>query len=205
MLSEQEIKQFKEQILQQIDSTFPEDKKAPAKQQIAEMNAEQFEEFLKQNNLIPDSETPSKQKCIFCSILAQEISYYKINENSHAIAILEINPVSKGHVIIIPKEHSDKIPEKANELSEEVSKKIMSELKPKTIRTTQANLFGHEILNIIPVYKNETEDSKRYKAEEKELLELQSKLEKKPEPKKIEKQKTEQLDASKMRLPRRIP
>ncbi len=205
MLSEQEITQFKEQILQQIDSTFPEDKKADAKQQIAEMNNEQFEEFLKQNNLITDSGEAPKQECIFCSIVAGKVPSKKINENSDAIAILEINPISKGHVIIIPKEHSDKIPEKAKELSKEISEQIGKELRPKTIIVSPSNLFGHEILNVIPVYKDETAESPRHKAEEKELLEVYGKLEKKKEPEKIEKSKIEQLDASKMWLPKRLP
>ncbi len=52
MLSEEQTEQLKKQLLQQIDSSFPEDRKESAKQKIAVMNSEVLEEFLKQNKLV---------------------------------------------------------------------------------------------------------------------------------------------------------
>jgi len=43
--------------------------------------------------------------CIFCKIVAGEIPAHKIYEDSNFIAFLDINPLSPGHTLIIPKEH----------------------------------------------------------------------------------------------------
>ncbi|MBP5204436.1 HIT family protein [bacterium] len=43
--------------------------------------------------------------CVFCKILNGEIPSYKIFEDDFFCAILDINPISKGHVLVFPKEH----------------------------------------------------------------------------------------------------
>jgi histidine triad (HIT) family protein len=46
-----------------------------------------------------------KAQCPFCQIIAGNIPANKIYEDDHLIAILDINPATKGHVLVIPKEH----------------------------------------------------------------------------------------------------
>ncbi|OHA58832.1 MAG: hypothetical protein A2571_00400 [Candidatus Vogelbacteria bacterium RIFOXYD1_FULL_44_32] len=43
--------------------------------------------------------------CIFCKIVAGEIPAHKVYEDDHFLAFLDINPVSAGHVQVIPKTH----------------------------------------------------------------------------------------------------
>ncbi len=43
--------------------------------------------------------------CIFCKINNQELPSTKILESEHAIAIFDINPINKGHTLVISKEH----------------------------------------------------------------------------------------------------
>ena len=43
--------------------------------------------------------------CIFCQIVNQEIPAAKIYEDDSVMAFLDINPVTKGHVLVIPKKH----------------------------------------------------------------------------------------------------
>ena len=43
--------------------------------------------------------------CIFCSIIAGDIPSHKIYEDSSHLAFLDIFPASKGHTLVIPKEH----------------------------------------------------------------------------------------------------
>lgn len=43
--------------------------------------------------------------CIFCKIINEEINSLVIASNDKALAFLDINPISVGHVIIIPKAH----------------------------------------------------------------------------------------------------
>ena len=46
---------------------------------------------------------------IFCKIIAGEIPCNKIAENDEFFAFLDINPVSKGHTLVIPKKEIDYI------------------------------------------------------------------------------------------------
>ena len=43
--------------------------------------------------------------CIFCKIIKGEIPCYKIYEDDNVISFLDINPVTKGHLLVIPKKH----------------------------------------------------------------------------------------------------
>jgi len=161
MLSPEQITEIKKQLLVQIEKSFPEDKKDFAKKQIESMNAEQLEEFLKQNKLAVQeqgelsSQGGQEGPCIFCAIISGKMDSSKIDENKDAIAVLEINPVSHGHTLILPREHiesKDKLPKSISSFVKKVSGKLKSKLKPKSISTENSNLFGHEIINLIPVY-----------------------------------------------------
>ncbi|MCQ2067124.1 MAG: HIT family protein [Bacteroidaceae bacterium] len=44
---------------------------------------------------------------IFSRIIKGEIPCYKIAENEHCFAFLDINPMVKGHVLVIPKREVD--------------------------------------------------------------------------------------------------
>ncbi|MGD9909500.1 MAG: HIT family protein [Candidatus Izemoplasmatales bacterium] len=43
--------------------------------------------------------------CVFCRIVAGEIPSYKVYEDEHILAILDISQATKGHTLIIAKEH----------------------------------------------------------------------------------------------------
>ena len=47
-----------------------------------------------------------KNDCIFCAIACGEIPSFKIYEDDLVLAYLDINPFTKGHTLVIPKEHS---------------------------------------------------------------------------------------------------
>lgn len=47
--------------------------------------------------------------CLFCKIAKGELPSYKIYEDEHTFAFLDISPVSPGHVLIIPKRHYDNL------------------------------------------------------------------------------------------------
>ena len=46
---------------------------------------------------------------IFSRIIAGEIPCYKIAENDEFFAFLDINPIAKGHTLVVPKEEVDYI------------------------------------------------------------------------------------------------
>lgn len=43
--------------------------------------------------------------CIFCKIVAEEIPAFKVHEDDATIAFMDINPLTEGHVLVIPKRH----------------------------------------------------------------------------------------------------
>ena len=47
-----------------------------------------------------------KNNCVFCAIAANEIPSFKVYEDEFVLAYLDINPFTKGHTLVIPKEHS---------------------------------------------------------------------------------------------------
>jgi histidine triad (HIT) family protein len=52
-----------------------------------------------------------KQNCIFCKIIAGEIPSKKIYEDNQFIGILDINPATDGHVLLLPKQHVQIMPQ----------------------------------------------------------------------------------------------
>ena len=47
--------------------------------------------------------------CIFCKIIEGSIPSFKLYESDKILAFLDINPLSDGHFLIIPKTHAEKI------------------------------------------------------------------------------------------------
>ena len=44
--------------------------------------------------------------CIFCKILAGEMPGERVYEDEHTVAFMDINPWTRGHAVVIPREHS---------------------------------------------------------------------------------------------------
>jgi len=44
--------------------------------------------------------------CIFCRIAAGEIPSHKVHEDDRVLAFLDIAPLARGHVLVIPKRHA---------------------------------------------------------------------------------------------------
>lgn len=202
MLSREQVENIKKQIFQQIDSTFPEDKKDVAKKEIDSMNPEELEEFMEMNS----KKSGTQSKCIFCSIVFGDVESYKIGENADAIAVLEINPISKGHVLIIPKAHVQsrrEISGKVLELVDNISERIKKSLSPKKISLEEKEMFGHFLIDLIPEYENEKRGEKK-QAKKEELMELLKIFQEKPKKEKISKPKAKKVK-EKLWLPQRIP
>jgi histidine triad (HIT) family protein len=199
-----EAEQIKKQLLNNIESKFPKDKADILKRQIMSMGDEQLEQFMEKSN--------QPAECVFCSIASGSAQSYKIDENDSAIAVLEINPISKGHTIIISKKHLpfEEFPKEIAPFAESVANKIKEKLKPKDVEIASVDFGGHGIINLIPIYDNESINSKRYRASKEELEEV-SKILKEPAEIKKEKIKREKIPKPKILkekrswLPKRIP
>ena len=81
--------------------------------------------------------------CIFCKIAAGEIPSRKIYEDKDLIAIMDLSPTSKGHSLIIPKEHYTNI----YDIDEEIAGKVMKTAKKLATKMTVAlNCDGFNLL-----------------------------------------------------------
>ncbi len=63
--------------------------------------------------------------CIFCKIVAGEIPSYKVYEDESVVAFLDIEPISKGHTLIVPKKHFKNM----EEITEDELGKLMNGVK----------------------------------------------------------------------------
>jgi histidine triad (HIT) family protein len=72
--------------------------------------------------------------CIFCKIINNEIPAYKVYEDDKCLAFLDINPVTPGHTLLIPKEHYEMMTDTPDELVSYLylkAKELMIDIKEK--------------------------------------------------------------------------
>lgn len=181
----EQAKEIKEQLFKQVEQ-MPQENKGEIKEYIKSLDRAGLEEFLKKQNIefgeeglkqaSGESGTTGGSECIFCSIAKGDIPSFKIAETKKAIAILELNPLSKAHTIVLPIDHApmDKIPKSAMALAQKIAKRIKIKFKPDDIKIETANFQGHSMINIIPMYKDRKLEKR--KAEDAELREVQEKL-----------------------------
>ncbi len=108
-----------------------------------------------------------KNDCVFCAIAAGEIPCFKVYEDEKVLAYLDINPFSRGHVLVIPKEHSANLLETADEVLADLIvkvKKIAAHLKEvlpcagfnilQNNGTAAGQTVGHLHFHIVPRYQD---------------------------------------------------
>ncbi len=133
-----------------------------AQQEITEEQRKEFEEKLK--NMSPEELAEfQKQQCIFCQILSGKVPSSKIYEDDKCLAILDINPAAKGHILILPKEHYAIMPQVPVEDIKHfyVVAKYLSQIVLKTLKVGGTNIYvangiaasqkaQHFMIHIIP-------------------------------------------------------
>ena len=106
--------------------------------------------------------------CIFCKIANGEIPSKTLYEDDSFRVILDISPASKGHAIILPKNHASNIYELSNEDAGKimiVAKKVATVLKEvlscdgmnilQNNGETAGQTVFHLHVHLIPRYKND--------------------------------------------------
>ncbi len=105
--------------------------------------------------------------CIFCKIVRGEIPSYRVKETDDVLVILDVNPLSKGHVLVLPKEHYENIHDIPEDLLITITsvvkgeaQKIKDRLKPEGIIIMQNNgvkagqSVFHFHIHIKPAYED---------------------------------------------------
>ena len=131
--------------------------------------------------------------CIFCKIAAGEIPSKTIYEDEEFRVIMDISPATKGHALILPKEHYPnlyEIPEEvaadAMKLAKKMAKKMTDALQCDGFNLVQNNgevagqTVFHFHMHLIPRYKNDGNVDRicwnHLELGEKELEEIHQKL-----------------------------
>lgn len=93
--------------------------------------------------------------CIFCKIVKGDIPCVKIYEDEKTLAFMDIAPLNKGHVLIIPKSHYETILEIEpevygwlNSIVSKVAKAVQQALQPDGINVMQLN--GKAANQVVP-------------------------------------------------------
>ena len=122
----------------------------------------ELEEKLK--NMSPEElKEFQKQQCIFCQIVSGKVPSKKVYEDETCLAILDINPAAKGHILLLPKDHHAIMPQIPDQVLGHlfsIAKKL-SQAMLKGMKVSGTNLFvanglpagqraQHFILHIIP-------------------------------------------------------
>jgi diadenosine tetraphosphate (Ap4A) HIT family hydrolase len=96
--------------------------------------------------------------CIFCQIIAGDIPSTMVYEDETCYAFLDINPITSGHTLVIPKEHAASLTDLAPDVAAQVmrvARRIAAALKESEIRSEGVNLHladgaaaGQEIFHV---------------------------------------------------------
>jgi histidine triad (HIT) family protein len=47
--------------------------------------------------------------CIFCKVIAGEIPGEIVDSDERTVTVMDINPATRGHVVVIPREHAENL------------------------------------------------------------------------------------------------
>ncbi len=111
-------------------------------QQLSEEQRKQLEEKLK--SMTPEQlKELQKQQCVFCQIASGKVPSKKVYEDQKCLAVLDISPASKGHLLLLPKEHYAVMPQVPEETIGHlfVVAKNLSQVLLKTFKADGTTVF----------------------------------------------------------------
>ena len=111
-----------------------------------------------------------QDNCIFCKIIAGEIPSHTLYEDEMFKVILDVGPATKGHALILPKNHYAnlyELPEEDAAQAIKLAKKMMIKMTNKlncdgfNIMQNNGEVAGQTVfhfhMHLIPRYKNDGE------------------------------------------------
>ena len=122
---------------------------------------------------------------IFSRIVKGEIPCYKIAEDDRFFAFMDINPIAKGHTLVIPKREDDYIFNLEDDeiggmmvFAKKVAKAIEKAVPCKRIGVAVIGLeVPHAHIHLIPITQESDMDFKKHvKMSEEEFIEVQKRI-----------------------------
>ncbi len=108
------------------------------------------------------------ENCIFCKMVSGEISCFELYNDNVVKAFLDINPVSDGHLLVVPKKHYENIFVIPNEILAKINQvcKKMALLCKEKLEATGVNILNasgksaqqsvfHLHFHVVPRYDND--------------------------------------------------
>ncbi|MFH0701643.1 MAG: HIT domain-containing protein [Candidatus Woesearchaeota archaeon] len=127
-----------------------EEQRKQLEEKIKKMSPEELKEF-------------QKQQCIFCQIVSGKIPSKIVYSDDKCLAVMDINPATKGHVLLLPKEHYAIMPQISDKEIGHLFlvSKYLSQVLLKTLKVSGTNIFvangaiagqraQHFMLHLIP-------------------------------------------------------
>ena len=124
--------------------------------------------------------------CIFCKISRGEIPCYKVYEDDYVLAFLDIAPASRGHTLVLPKEHFSNmattpkdILDKCYEVAQTIAQAQIKELGASGVNVitnigkSPGQSVPHFHIHVIPRYDN---DGLKLEFSSKQFEEVEMKL-----------------------------
>ena len=106
---------------------------------------------------------PAAAPCIFCAIAAGQAPAIVVYEDEHTLAFMDINPATRGHVLVIPRRHARDLLDVSEEdlqhvmrTVQRVARAVDGALQPDGINLIQANRIAafqsvyHFHVHVIP-------------------------------------------------------
>lgn len=108
----------------------------------------------------------SNNNCIFCRIAAGQAEAHRVYEDDLSLAILDINPLSRGHCLVIPKRHvpwwhdlTEEETESLFRVAKVVANKIMKAFNPDFVcMYARGRRIPHTHIFLVPTYKGDPVD-----------------------------------------------
>ncbi len=106
--------------------------------------------------------------CVFCKIINRELPADIVYEDDNTIAFMNIKPISKGHLLVVPKKHAQDLLENTDEELANLMSAV-KKIAPAALKVTGSQGFNlsvntgsaagqiifHTHFHIIPRYSND--------------------------------------------------
>jgi histidine triad (HIT) family protein len=95
--------------------------------------------------------------CPFCAIVAEEAPAYRVYEDENTVAFLDIDPVSRGHTLVVPRDHYETLTEMPDattgatfSAARTVAEAIEESLEPAGLNLVQSNgeAAGQDVFHV---------------------------------------------------------
>ena len=117
-------------------------------------------------SIFGEMEEFSEKACVFCEIVGGRVPSHKIYEDDLTLCILDINPLSRGQSLVIPKRHVPwwhelSLEENASlfRVAKIVAEKMMHSLQPDFVcMYARGRRIPHTHIFLVPTYKGDPLD-----------------------------------------------